>query len=229
MVVTKATEQRDPNLARARGQDLEDRSRGGDLGERRGAARRRRTPASSRRFSLRELAAKASATGGPIGAELVAEHGGRRRAASPRTSATSRSIRRRARSEILRYTAVQDVGPRHPSRLRRGPDPGRRGAGHRLGAERGVRLRRERASWITRASSTTACRWRSDLPMIDRSCSRSRTRSIRRACAASARCRSCRRWRRSPTRSTVPSAYRLTELPMSPPKVLAALTATAAK
>jgi CO/xanthine dehydrogenase Mo-binding subunit len=41
--------------------------------------------------------------------------------------------------------------------LRRGPVPGRRGAGHRLGAERGVHLRQPTASCRTRASSTTAC------------------------------------------------------------------------
>ncbi len=35
-------------------------------------------------------------------------------------------------------------GPRHPPELRRGPVPGRRGAGHRLGAQRGVHLRRRR-------------------------------------------------------------------------------------
>ena len=34
--------------------------------------------------------------------------------------------------------------PRHPPELRRGPVPGRRGAGHRLGAQRGVHLRRRR-------------------------------------------------------------------------------------
>ena len=49
--------------------------------------------------------------------------------------------------------------PGHPSDLRRGPVPGRRGAGHRLGAERGVHLRRRRPACRTPASSTTACRW----------------------------------------------------------------------
>ncbi len=50
-------------------------------------------------------------------------------------------------------------GPGAASGLRRGAVPGRRGAGHRLGAERGVHLRRPTASCRTRASSTTACRW----------------------------------------------------------------------
>ena len=44
---------------------------------------------------------------------------------------------------VGRYTAAQDVGTAiHPS-LRRGPAPGRRRAGHRLGAERGVHLQRQ--------------------------------------------------------------------------------------
>ena len=46
------------------------------------------------------------------------------------------------------------------SQLRRRADAGRRGAGHRLGAERGVRLRRRRRDGERRASSTTACRSR---------------------------------------------------------------------
>ncbi len=42
---------------------------------------------------------------------------------------------------ILRFVAAQDVGQRDPSLLCRGPDPGRRHPGHRLGAQRGVHLR----------------------------------------------------------------------------------------
>ena len=49
-------------------------------------------------------------------------------------------------------------GPRHPPELRRRPVPGRRGAGHRLGAQRGVHLRRGRQAAERRASSTIACR-----------------------------------------------------------------------
>ena len=54
-------------------------------------------------------------------------------------------------------------GRRHgdPPQLRRGPDPGRRRPGHRLGAERGVLLRRRGPHARTPASSTTACRPRS--------------------------------------------------------------------
>ena len=48
------------------------------------------------------------------------------------------------RVTILRYTVAQDAGKAlHPA-LRRGPVPGRRGAGDRLGAQRGVHLRRRR-------------------------------------------------------------------------------------
>ena len=42
--------------------------------------------------------------------------------------------------EILRYTATPGRRHRDPSLLRRGPDPGRRRAGHRLGLERGIRV-----------------------------------------------------------------------------------------
>ena len=67
-----------------------------------------------------------------------------RRRASPRTSPTSRSIRRPGACTVLRYTAIQDAGRAiHPSYVE-GQYPGRRGAGHRLGAERGVHLRRRR-------------------------------------------------------------------------------------
>ena len=46
---------------------------------------------------------------------------------------------------VLRYTAFQDVGPRAQPRRRRGPDRGQRGAGPRLGADGGLRLRPRRA------------------------------------------------------------------------------------
>ena len=62
---------------------------------------------------------------------------------SPRTSATSRSIRETGCSRVVRYTAIQDVGQGDASELRRRADAGRRGAGHRLGAQRGVHLQRE--------------------------------------------------------------------------------------
>ena len=45
-----------------------------------------------------------------------------------------------------------------PPELCRGADPGRRRAGHRLGAQRGVHLRRQGPAAITPASSTTAAR-----------------------------------------------------------------------
>ena len=49
--------------------------------------------------------------------------------------------------------------PRHPPELRRGSDPGRRGAGHRLGAERGIHLQRQGTAGKCRASSTIGSRW----------------------------------------------------------------------
>ena len=66
------------------------------------------------------------------------------RAASAPTSATSRSIVDLGIVRVIRYTAVQDVGRAIHPELCRGPDAGRRRAGHRLGAERGVHLQQGR-------------------------------------------------------------------------------------
>ena len=108
-------------------------------------------------LSLAQIAAKASETGGPIGAGSSLNTEGRRGRLRARTSATSRSIRDTGKVQVMRYTAFQDVGRAIHPELCRGPDPGRRRPGHRLGAERGVHLRQATASSITRASSTTAC------------------------------------------------------------------------
>ena len=108
-------------------------------------------------MSIKEIAAKRAATGGPIV--------GRRGRQSRRRRARLRHavLRRRGRSRdrqgddpALRRRAGRR--PRHPSELRRGADPGRRRAGHRLGAERGVHLRRQGPAARIRASSTTAFR-----------------------------------------------------------------------
>ena len=62
------------------------------------------------------------------------------------------------KTTVLRYTVFQDAGKAvHPDYVE-GPDAGRRGAGHRLGAERGIHLRHRRHGCRTRASSTTASR-----------------------------------------------------------------------
>ena len=90
-------------------------------------------------LSLAELAAKAPATGGPIGAGVQlntegAEGGFATHICDVEVDPELGNVR------VIRYTAVQDVGRAIHPELRRGPDAGRRRAGHRLGAERGVHL-----------------------------------------------------------------------------------------
>ena len=187
-------------LCRARRADLGHPGGCGDLGEGpRQAGRRqcRQLPAAvaqgDRRPGRRRPAARSPATTSSTPMAPAS--------ASPRTSAMSRSIRRPARTKIVRYTVLQDAGKAvHPS-LCRGPVPGRRGAGHRLGAERGVHLRQGRPAAecrLPRLPHPGLLR-----PADDRhgDPGDSESRAIPTACAASARPRSCRRWRRSPTRS----------------------------
>ena len=92
-------------------------------------------------LSLAEIAKAAVNTGGPIAGhhEFSAEGAGVSFAThlvdvevDPETGAV----------KVLRYTVVQDAGKAIPSELCRGAVPGRRRAGRRLGAQRGVRLRR---------------------------------------------------------------------------------------
>ena len=92
-------------------------------------------------------------------------------------------------------------GPCAQSGRGRGPDRGQRGAGAGLGADGGLRLRRRTGACATRACSTTACRPRSTCRRSTASSSRRRCRTCLTACAASARCRSCRRPPPSPTPS----------------------------
>ena len=93
-------------------------------------------------LDLAALALKAARTGGPINAEV---------------SVNAQGAGRRLRRAYLRRVGRQGDRPRHdralhgdpgrrqgdPSQLRRRPDPGRCGAGHRLGAERGIHLQRQ--------------------------------------------------------------------------------------
>ncbi|MFX4222909.1 MAG: xanthine dehydrogenase family protein molybdopterin-binding subunit [Thalassobaculum sp.] len=94
-------------------------------------------------MSLEELAAKANATGGPIGAgsqsnTVGAEGGFATHVCDVEVDVDLGIVR------VLRYTCFQDVGRAiHPS-LCRGPAPGRHGPGDRLGAQRGIHLRQER-------------------------------------------------------------------------------------
>ena len=92
---------------------------------------------------FKEIASKFSATGGPIGATGTVSAGGQAPGFStPVLRRGGRSRDGEGDDPALRGRAGR--GPRDPSELRRGPDPGRRGAGDRVGAERGVRLRRGR-------------------------------------------------------------------------------------
>ena len=105
----------DPNPARAGGQDLEDRCRGRRLGERRGPSRRlqrRRVPAAEPGASSppRPAPPAARSTRAPRSTRKA------RRAASRRRFATSRSTAETGKVQVLRYTAVQDAGRAiHPS------------------------------------------------------------------------------------------------------------------
>ena len=141
-------------LGRLRGrpghQAADDRPRRPDLGRRagrRGLRRRRADAARATRRSdsrSRSWPAKLHATGGTIvGRASVDPH---RRGGAFATHIVDVEVDPdTGKVTILRYTAVQDVRQGDPPQLRRGADAGRRGAGHRLGAERGVRLQRPRA------------------------------------------------------------------------------------
>ena len=77
---------------------------------------------------LKEIASKFSATGGPIGATGTVSAGGQ----APGFSTQFCDVEvdpETGRVTILRFVAAQDAGRAIPSRLRRGPDAGRRGAG----------------------------------------------------------------------------------------------------
>ncbi len=94
-------------------------------------------------LTLPELAAKASATGGPIGAGLSLNTEGA--AGGFGTHICDVEVDpETGRVQVIRYTAFQDVGRAIHPELRRRPDPGRRRAGHRLGHQRGMHLRRQR-------------------------------------------------------------------------------------
>ena len=224
IVVTQSAEKVIADPARARGEDLEDRSGSASNWED-GAAH----PASANAgqfepLTLNELAAKAPATGGPIGARRRSSTPPAPTAASARISATSRSTRDTGIVRVLRYTAIQDVGSAiHPSYVEGQMQGGAaQGIGWALNEEYIYNKdgKVDNAGFLDYRMPVA-----SDLPMIDASSSRCRTRSIRRASGASARCRWCRRWRRSPTPSTTRWALRFYSLPMSPPKVSAALDA----
>ena len=132
-----------------------DDASGWETGMRAGRRQRRRR---SRRCRSSEIAADGAETGGPIAGHCEVNADGAGAELRHAHRATSRSTARPAQVTVLRYTVDPGCRQGRASQLCRGPDPGRRGAGHRLGAQRGVHLRRRRPDAECRASSTTACR-----------------------------------------------------------------------
>jgi CO/xanthine dehydrogenase Mo-binding subunit len=132
------------------------------------------------------------------------------------------------RAWVVRYTAIQDAGRAiHPSYVE-GQYQGRRGAGHRLGAQRGVHLRRRRQD-----AECGFLDYRvpvaSDLPMIDTVIVE--VPNPRHPYGV----RGVGETPIVPPMAAVANAMasatgiRFTELPMSPPKVLKALDEARAK
>ena len=152
--------------ARARRQDLEDRSRGRSSGRTATRVRRRqrrRVPAAD---AARSSPPRRAHTGGPI-----AGH-----ASSIPTAPAGGFATHICDVEVDPETGKVDGPALHrrpgrrqgdPPELRRGPDPGRRRAGHRLGAQRGVHLRRQRARMENPGFLDYRMPRRSDLPMIE--------------------------------------------------------------
>ena len=96
-------------------------------------------------LSLKEIAAKAAATGGPITASAGVNAGGQ----APGFSAQFCDVEVDPETGKVDHPALRRRPGRRsgdPSQLRRGPDPGRCRAGHRLGAERGIHLQRQGAA-----------------------------------------------------------------------------------
>ncbi len=91
-------------------------------------------------LTLAQIAAKASATGGPIGAGVQLNTAGAEGGFATHICDVEVDRGPRDRDGAALH-GRPGRRPRDPSALRRGPDAGRRRAGHRLGAERGVHLR----------------------------------------------------------------------------------------
>ena len=112
-------------------------------------SRRAAMSATSSRCRSRRSPPSAPATGGPIVAAAgVNPAAGRARLRHPVLRRRGRSRDRQGDDPALRRRAGRR--PRHPPELCRGADPGRRRAGHRLGAERGIHLRRQGAAGESR-------------------------------------------------------------------------------
>ena len=175
-------------------------------------------------LTLADLAAQAGTTGGPINGHAQLNVTG----AGPGFGVHCVDLKVDDDTGCVtvgRYTAAQDVGTAiHPS-LRRGPAPGRRRAGRRLGAERGVHLQRQghaRESGLPRLPHAGRLRPADDRDHPGRG---AQSRSIPTACAASAKCRSFRRIAAVGNAIARATGVRMVDLPMSPPRLSAALDA----
>ncbi len=175
-------------------------------------------------LSLKEIAAKAAQTGGSITAAASVNAGGQAPGLRhPVLRRGGRSGNRQGDDPAFRCRTGRR--PRDPSQLCGGPDPGRRRAGHRLGAERGIHLQRQAACSITPGFLDYRCPVASDLPMIEAVLVEVPNPAHPYGAKGVGEVNIC------PPMAAIANAIenaigrRLTELPMSPPKVLAAIDA----
>ena len=157
MAVIEASKDMIGQLLRACCEDLGHPRGCGGMGRRRGAAGRRQ------RRGVRAAAARRPRR--TRGQDRRADRRPRPRStprapdpASGRTWWTWTSTARRGGWRTCATPVIQDARQGGASGLRGRADAGRGGAGHRLGAERGIRLRRKTGGSRTPASSTTASR-----------------------------------------------------------------------
>ena len=179
-------------------------------------------------MTLKEIAGIAGKTGGPDRRLRAHQRGTARRRASPRTSPTSRSTRRPAGSWVLRYTAIQDAGRAiHPSYVEGQYQGGvAQGIGWALNEEYiyGDDGKLQNAGFLDYRMPVA-----SDLPMIDTIIVE--VPNPRHPYGV----RGVGETPIVPPLAAIANAVanatgvRFTELPMSPPKVLAALDAARAK
>ncbi len=141
LATIKAARDAKKKLCARAAEDLGHRRGRGRLGGRHGQARRATMPASSSRCRSRSSAASWGRTGGPISGHFEA---------TPEGAGVSFATHI-VDAEVDPETGRGQGRPLHdrpgrrqgdPPGLCRGPVPGRRRAGHRLGAERGIHLRR---------------------------------------------------------------------------------------
>ena len=175
-------------------------------------------------LSLADIAGNAGRTGGPIlgRASLNAQGAG---ASFSVNMADVTVDRETGKVDVVNFTAIQDAGTAIHRAYVEGQMQGGAVQGLGLGPERGVRLRRQRRDGergFPRLPGAGDVGHADDRHAHRRGC---RTRRIRTACAAWARRPSWPRCRSPPTRCATPSGFRIPDLPLSPPNVLAAIDA----